>query len=263
MSRLFRLAISLAASAVLSVTAGGCGSAESVVHIAGASDVSISKPTLDHWMRAMVGGDFRQSLGTRGPTGLASEPADRERCLAAVKLVAPRSFFNQLKQSRAELEKVCRELHRSVEAQALSFLIATRWAEVEAAELGITVTDADVRQLFAGFRKHLYPTERDLHDYLAERQWSLADVLYQFRRDALNSKVALRVEQKLKRSGGGAQAFAKFSLKHYSDLVARTSCEPGYVVPNCSQYRGPSSVSPSPDVILKNLAGRPMKALKG
>ncbi len=123
---------------------GGCGS-DAVVHIDGAANASISRSQLGRWMQSMVGADFREAIGARGPRGLVSEPADYSRCIDAAKLVAPRSFFNQLRLNRAGLGQVCRTLYRSVKAQALSFLIATKWAGIQGAERSVKITDAAKR----------------------------------------------------------------------------------------------------------------------
>jgi hypothetical protein len=213
----------------------GCGGSDTVVHIGGAANASIARGTLDHWMQATMGADFRESIGVPGPRGLVSEPADYPRCIAAAKLVAPRSFFNQLQLSRAALDRACHELYRAIKAQALGFLISVQLNVAEAAERGIKITDSEVERAFEAASRRLYPSERDLQRYLAERQWSLSDLLYQLKGDVL----AHRLHPKL----GGRR----------DRLLADTKCAPGYLVPGCNAYHGSAAAFPAPGVILERL----------
>lgn len=230
----------------------GCGG-EAVVHIGGAVDASISKATLGHWMQAMMGGDFRQSIGVQGPRGLVSEPADYPRCIDAAKLVAPRSFFNQLQLSRPELDRACHELYRAVKAQALRFLISAQWNIAEAAEQKVKITDGEVKRALEKLRSSLYPSERDLQRYLAERQWSLSDLLYQLRSEMLVRRLHPGSGTSVQGLGEGVLAYAPLAGARREELVAVTWCARGYLVPGCSAYRGSGRVSLSPGAILERL----------
>jgi len=238
-SRIIRSSVACAAICLSLLTFGGCAGNDTVVHVDGAKNASIGNSTVDHWMRSMVGADFREAIGVQGPSGFASEPADYSRCIDAAKLVGPRSFFNQLRPGRPYLERTCRALYRSVKAQALDFLIAVQWAQLEGVERGVKVTDAELKRAFQQTRKRRYPTEGDLHRYLAERQWSLADLLYRLKHELL-----------LKRLGpiSGAD-----TGEANARMVARTRCAAHDLVPGCSGYRGPAAISPSPGAILRRL----------
>ncbi len=232
---------------------GGCSGGTSIVRFEGPSSASISRAALSHWMRALAGGDFRRLIGVEGPTDFASEPADYPRCLAAAKLVAPRSFFNQLRLSRPEIERRCHELHKALKTQALAFLISVRWAIAEAAEQGIVVSNADVRRAFASTRPTRYPTEQDLRKYLNERHWSLSDLLYELKARLLSDRVS-HPRGSSEGIGDESQPVSvALAMGHRGDLVARTSCSRGYVIPACEQYRGPSPPQPTPDSILRGL----------
>ncbi len=251
----FNFAALLAAlGAVLAL--GGCGgSGVTVVRIAGAPGASISRPTLDHWMQAIAGGDFRESVGVEGPRGLVSEPADYPRCVVAAKLVAPRSFFNQLRPTERELERECQALDRSVKAQALSFLISAEWTIAEAAERGIRVSAGEVDGALGRFRAQRAATEQGLGSYLAERHWSLSDLLYELKVELLAAR--LRRSASFQRTGAGERAYAALAERRRRRLAARTHCRPGYVVPGCSEYRGAPPPARAPEAILKNLVHNP------
>jgi hypothetical protein len=257
MHRRTRLALSPVTLGLAALAVNGCGSSDSVVHFKGAPHASISKATLDHWMRSIVGSDFRISLAAEGPTGLVSEPANYPQCIDSAKLVARRSMFNQLQLSRTRIDQICHQLYRSIQAQTLSFLISAQWTTAEAAQAHISVTNREVTHDFDQTRPQRFPTEQDLHKYEAERQLSLADLLYQAKIDALVSKLLPRFQQQLKQAGGSEQAYVKLALAHDKDLISRTSCTSGYVVAGCSQYREtPGSTPPAPNIILTELAGK-------
>ncbi|HEV7527924.1 MAG TPA: hypothetical protein VGO29_03420 [Solirubrobacteraceae bacterium] len=262
MSRDLRYALHLrnAASALALIavllTAAGCGSAgESVARLEGVPHGSISPSTLDHWMQATVGGDFRRTIGTEGPAGLVSEPANYPRCIAAARFVAPRSFFNQLRYTRAELEDACRQLYRAIKAQTLSFLISSEWTLTESAKLKLGATAAEVQHaLEVDMQKR--PTREDLGKYLTERRWSLADLLYQLKLNVLAAKLVARLRQQASETGGGTRALVRLTSKRDTSTAAKTTCRHGFVVPGCREYRTNTPPAPSSEVVLKRLTGK-------
>jgi hypothetical protein len=245
-------ALGLLAVSLALVGFTGCGGSESLIHLDGSS-ASISKATLNHWMGALGGFDFRSNIGTEGPSGLASEPANYKRCAAAVRLIAPKTFFGQVKLSQATISERCHQLYRALKAQAMSYLIGGEWTFAEAAEQGLKVSDAEVKRQFAQSRRELYPTEAQLKQHLAERHWVLSDLLYEARRNILTRRLQPSFEAKIAAAGGGPKAYAKLALERIHGLTERTSCKAGYLAPNCKEYHGAESVLPSPNVILEGI----------
>ena len=246
-----RLLLAPLALALSLALLSGCGAAgDTVAQIEGTS-ASIARPTLNHWMRAMAGGDFHASLGGDGPQGLVSEPANYPECVAAAKKIVPRTDAGQLKLNNAQILRKCRELHRALKTQALTFLISVQWSIVEGAAQGIKVSDAQLRRKFAHYRKDFYPTEQALQKYMAERHWVLSDVLYQLKRNVLTTAILPKFEQKVKQAGGGELLYAKLALQRLSVQSSKTSCSPGYVVYHCKGYRPATTEPPSPNAILE------------
>jgi hypothetical protein len=207
-------------------------------------------------MHAMAGGDFRQSIGAEGPDGLASEPPDYRRCFAAAKLVGPRSFFNQLRLTRAQVEATCHRLHSAVKAQALSYLIAVQWVMAEAASRGVAMSEADLRQALGRLRNRFSPSRHAMLNYLTERHWSLADLLYRLKAETLAAKISLQAAKQLSALGNGEVVGTALALERHRELAAKTKCAHGFVVAGCSEYRGSSASPSAPDVILKELVGK-------
>lgn len=250
------LPLTLACCLALAGALAGCGggSSDSLVHLQGSS-ASISKATLDHWMRAKVGADFRASIGTKGPQGLVAEPADYSECAEAAKKIVPRSFTGKLKLSDAQIRRKCQELHQAVKEQALSSLIAEQWAAVEAAEAGVRISPAFLHKEYERYRAQTFPIEAELQRYLADRHWSISDVLFEVKRNLLARGLAPKFQAEVAKAGGGEAGYAKLTLEHYHAHIAKTSCKAGYVVPGCKEYREPPGGPLAPNVIIEAFAG--------
>jgi hypothetical protein len=168
-------------------------------------------------------------------------------------LIAPRPTPTQL------LSK-CRRLHQALRLQALDFLVEAQWTIALYAELGVTVSDAEVRQLFNTVRRREFPTEQDLKRYLAGRGWTLSDELYSLKLNVL----AKKVEQKMaagKQTAGGKQMLTTLA-EAGQNATAKTNCRAGYVVQHCKGYKGDTHVPyvTSPAVLMEQVAtvaGRP------
>ncbi len=240
------------ATVAVGLGCGGGANSRTVATIAGAPNTSITSATLGHWMQSLAGSYFRETVGAQGPPGLVSEPANYRRCIDAAKLVAPRSFFNQLKLSRTQLRRACEELYSSVKTQALGFLITTEWAITDAAEHGIRVTNADVKRAFAQSRGARYPTEDALHRYLTERQWSLSDLLYRLKRELILRKLKAQSPARTDVTGP-RQASTPRPASDANPLLARTTCARDALVPECRGYRGPTAATPPPEAVLRRL----------
>jgi hypothetical protein len=246
----------LAASALLFsallLTACGSSGGGSLVHIKGSS-ATISRPMLDHWMRVLVAGDFRAVIGTKAPLGLASEPANYGQCAEAAKKVSKRSFTGKLKLSDAEISSKCHQLHQLVREQALALLISAQWEALLAKEQGVSVSDAELHREFLRYRKEAFGSEAKYQAYLAERRLALSDVLYQLRRSVYVTRILPKFKARVNAAGGGLKTYAKLAFERHDMLVAKTTCEAGYVMEDCKGYKAPAKASPSPNVVLEGI----------
>lgn len=238
--------------ATVALLLAGCGSGDSLTRIEGSS-ATITKPMLDHWMRAVVATDFRSNIGTKAPAGLASEPANYSECAEAAKKVIPRTFAGKLKLTNGEISQKCHELHRAVRNQAMSYLLSAEWTMLEAKELGVPLSNAELHKEFLRYRNQDYKTEADFQQYMKERRLALSDVLYQLKRNVLVTRILPKFQVRVKKAGGGEQVYAKLALERYHALIAKTSCKSGYVMEDCKEYRAPATPLPSPDSILEAL----------
>jgi hypothetical protein len=247
----FLLPTALALVLALIALAGcGGGGDEGVTHISGSSQ-TITKPMLDHWMRVVVATDFRVSVGTKAPKGLASEPENPGECIAAAAKVVPRTFAGKLKLTNAQLSKKCHELNVAIRHQALQYLLSAQWTMQEAKELHIRLTTAELHKEFLRWRPLSYKTDAKFQEYMKERGLVLSDVLYQLRRNVLVRRILPTFQVRVKKAGGGERVYAKLALERYHNLIAKTSCKPGYVMEDCKEYREPATPLPSSNVIIE------------
>lgn len=226
------------------------------MHLQGSS-ASIGKATLAHWMRVKLGVDYLTNIGTPAPLGLVSEPADYPRCAAAASKIVPREQSGKPKLSGAQIKRKCQQLYQAIKEQVLSSLITAQWTAVEASKAGVHVSAAALHGNFERYRDQDMPSEAQLHKYLTDRHWSISDILFERKQSLLLIGLTPKLEAESKRAGGGEAGYAKVILAHQRKQLAETSCQKGYVVPGCKEYREPPGGPYAPNVILEAfVAGR-------
>ena len=205
---------------------------------------AITKPTLNHWMSAIVGGDFYERTHLVAPTGLVSEPPDYATCIAAVRTLA--SSREPKGRQEAQSKRKCEQLYQAVKQQAVGYLITAAVVMGQDAEQGLKVTASEVEQDFKRVQAEQFPAEAELRRYLAHRHWSLSDELFLIKRDLLSSKLTSKVEQRFA-SAGGEGALVKYVGEADTRWKAKTTCRPGYVVEDCSEYTAAQARAESAD----------------
>ena len=248
------LAVAVAALLPALLILAGCGGSDSVTQIQGSS-LTISKPMLDHWMRAVLANDFRTTIGTKAPKGFVSEPANDSECAEAAKKVIPRTYTGKLKLTDAEIAHKCHQLHQAIQGQAIGYLLSAQWVYLEAKEQGLHLTDAELRREFLRYRKEAFGSPQAYAKYLDERGMVLSDTLYQLRRNVFVTDLLPKTQARAKQIGGGLKTYGRIVLERYRRLIAKTSCKAGYVMEDCNEYQAPATPPPSPDVIIEGFVG--------
>jgi hypothetical protein len=229
----------------------GCGGSNSVTHVEGSS-ATITKPMLDHWMRAVVATDYRVSTGSPAPVGFASDPANYGQCAHAARKIVPRITTGELKLTNAEIARKCHQLYQTIRNQAMSYLLSAQWTMLEAKERRVPLSDAELHKEFLRYRKEAYASPAAFQTYMQERQLVLSDVLYQLKRNVLVSRLLPKFKAKvIAEAGSSEKAYAKVALERYRARIAKTSCKAGYVMEDCKEYRAPAKPLPSANVLLE------------
>jgi len=238
-------AVAVALAAIGLVACGGSGPGDVVVAQVGGTP--ITRTAVSHWMATLAGSDYYElSRAQTLPAGLVSDPPDYSRCVASLQAAIPGAGGTG--SGPDELLKKCREINVALRIQAVGLLVQAQWLTSVDRQEGMTVTEQEVQQLFKQIRAEQYPTEVDLRGYLSGRRWSLPDLLLTVRLDLLGRDAESKI------AAGGKQA-AEFADAE-QQWAARTSCNAGYVVAHCKQFKGaeiyPDALSPS--VLLEQVA---------
>ena len=233
--RLTRCVSVLAAGVIAIVGMTACGNGGTVasgaaVEVAGQT---VSKATLEHWIpvEAIIS---REPIPKQPvPEGEVPDPPHYTACIAYLKATTPQPTTGQAKPTTAQLKSQCQQHYEAVRRHMLEILISYAWTSAEATAQGITVSDHEVEQKFTQFKHEQYPTEAIFQKFLKYTGENLSDELLLVRFDMLSN----RLEQKIIHQGGIAGA-TEFYREFPKRWAAKTSCNPGYVVPDCKQYKG-------------------------
>jgi hypothetical protein len=241
-----------ASSSPATTTTATSGSTENASHssstesgdetIATVSGTPITRAQVNNWMTALGGNVyyFVSHTGT-APEGLVSDPPDYGRCVATLEAGAAKSPLGHARESATELLGKCRELYTALKIEATTYLISSQRA-IQLGKLeGVTVTPAQAEQLFLQTKAREYPTEALLTKYLTSRHMTLSDLQTEAKLDLISQAVYKRITS-------SSRATAQYTALE-KQLVAATSCQPGYVVGGCKQFKGgplyPTAYPPS------------------
>lgn len=246
------LALLMPCVACLAVLAcGGCGAGDSSITQIKGSSAEITKPMLDHWMRAVVATDFFVSIGAKAPRGLASEPANPSECARAARKIIPRTSTGEPKLSDPEITRKCSLLHEAIMRQAMSYLLSAQWVMLEAKELGVSLSPEELHMELLRYIKDTFRTQAKFQQYMQESQLALSDVLYQLQRNVLVTRLLPKFQARVRQAGGGQTTFYKLAMARYRGRIAKTSCRAGYVMEDCNEYHLSAKPLPSPNAILE------------
>jgi phosphatidylethanolamine-binding protein (PEBP) family uncharacterized protein len=121
--------------------------------------------------------------------------------------------------------------------RAVGFLVSSAWLLREAAGRGVSVSETQATQHLDQLKRQSFPQAGGLKSYLAKAHETEADLLQRVEVELLQSRLALQV------TAGQSQArrsaiLARFQRSFQQRWKSRTTCATGYVMEDCSEYRG-------------------------
>jgi phosphatidylethanolamine-binding protein (PEBP) family uncharacterized protein len=121
--------------------------------------------------------------------------------------------------------------------QALGFLITSEWVLGEAAARHLAVSETEVKRRYTQLVHQSFPKAGALKKYLAKSGETEADLLARIKVELLASRIAAKIASGKSSSQRTAvlAAFEKSFQKHWKSI---TSCNGGYVMEDCKQYKG-------------------------
>ncbi len=144
------------------------------------------------------------------------------------------SVTASLSHSKAQ-SKAARE---ALKKQVLGFLITSQWVLAEAAHLGIAASEAGVRQRLHQDTAKQFPKTSQLKHYLASVGETEADLLMRVKGELLDTKIAQHVTAGKTASTEPHLLLSDFQKSFETRWRAKTSCQPGYVMEDCREYKG-------------------------
>jgi hypothetical protein len=211
---------------VLAVTGCGGGDAGGGVVVARVGGQSVTRGMLDHWVAIEAG-------ISREPTELAYRAfaADAPGFAACV---AYRRANGQAAESTSRLKRSCRGIYEAQRRHLLTVLITYAWVTQEAAAQHITTSSNEVETDFTRLKHELYPTEAAYQRFLKNTGTTAADEFLREKISILATKLYEKARH-TKETTGSEHSYNELAKR----WAAKTSCAPGYIIPNCKQYKGP------------------------
>jgi phosphatidylethanolamine-binding protein (PEBP) family uncharacterized protein len=117
--------------------------------------------------------------------------------------------------------------------RALGFLITSAWLQDEASARGVSVSEAQAKQRFAGLEHKSFPKAGALQAFLARSHESEADLLSRVRIELLQSRIADEVARG-HTAAERASVLASFERAFQKRWKRRTTCQRAYVMEDCS-----------------------------
>lgn len=135
------------------------------------------------------------------------------------------------------VEEAAKPAGVSLNHLALAFLITSDWMLGEASAQHVSVSDTEVKHRFAELKTQGFPKAGSLQKFLVTSHQTEADLLARTKVELLRS----RVTAKAIASKGGSQSkavLASFQKAFQQRWKNRTTCNPGYIMEDCSEYKG-------------------------
>jgi hypothetical protein len=228
------MAIIVIATALCTLAA--CGKAQSEVAVRVGSH-AITTTEVNRWMSVLT------AKGSNGhePGPKAPVPPDYKVCIAELRAHPPAVPTSPIpRQPKA----YCEFEYRRFKLKALYLLISYRWVTGEAAELGVKVNKNELRRQLVTFEHALAPSEAAFKRLLGFWRARPRDITLSLELSQLTARIEAKVESAAGKSiRSRKQALAIFGRAFKRKWLARTSCETGYVVPICKQFRTPARPS--------------------
>jgi foldase protein PrsA len=147
---------------------------------------AIEKSSFDHWLSIAAKSGGQQAAQIPKPPAFTA-------CIANKKKTLPKPAKGQPKVTDEQLKTQCKQEYEALRDQVLQLLISFEWIEGEADELGVKVTDAEVKKQFDTQKKASFPKQADFDKFLKDSGQSLDDIMLRVRLDVLSNKIREKV----------------------------------------------------------------------
>jgi foldase protein PrsA len=211
-----RLPLTLTLIALLPASAGlaACGGVPGNA-VAEVDGESVEKSQFDSWMTVAA------KAGGQG-SGTVPEPPEYTACVADKRKAQPKPANGQKPVGDSELKDQCKQEYDAIRDRVMQLLVNAEWIEGEAAEQGVTVSDAEVRKAFETQKAQNFPKEADYKNFLKQSGQTEEQLLAQVRTGELARKISEKVvEGKDKVTDAEIAAYYEKNKARYSQPETR------------------------------------------
>src|SRR5215210_5762529 len=161
--------LALGAFFVPAAVLAGCGGVPGNA-VAEVDGTAIEKKTFEHWLSvaAKSGGQT---------TAAVPKPPQCAECVTQKRKTTPKPAKGQPKVTDGQLKSQCKQEYEALRDQVLQLLISFEWIEGEAKQMGVKVTDAEVKKAFDKQRKQAFPKDADFQKFLKDSGQTEEDIL--------------------------------------------------------------------------------------
>jgi foldase protein PrsA len=185
MIKAVRLVLALCALAATVAVVAGCGGVPGNA-VAEVDGTPIEKDSFQHWMQVAS-----KSSGTKGAK--VPDAPDYTTCIADKRKTAPKPAKGQPKTTDDQLKAQCKQEYEALRDQVIQLLTSFQWIQGEAQELGIKVTDAEVKKSFSDQKKQSFPKEADYKKFLKDYGQTESDIMQRVKLDLLSNKIREKI----------------------------------------------------------------------
>jgi hypothetical protein len=164
------------------------------------------------------------------PKPVAYEPPDFVACVAHLQV-------RDGKSTTAQLTTKCKRTYEGIRARILGFLIAGYWLRGEADEENVSLSQADVKQVFDEEKRANYPTAASFRKLQEASGQTIPDLMFAVETQMLSAKLLEKFTKAHEKGKSERAKIAAFNRSIEGKWIGRTDCRPGYVVKDCSQYK--------------------------
>ena len=228
------LKVRLAAGTLIAIAClsmASCGSSKKQTVVVRVGNNTISAATVDHWIRVESVTAHGGSSATPQPSGVLPVPPEYTDCITYLISQAPAGS----KPTREEARVKCAAQYEIFKETVIDILVSYYWALGEGAAKGINVSDAEV----AAYLKQAYPHPGEFSRHLVITHETSADDRMLVRKKLMTEKLVSLSAKNTHSATERVRAISKQISEETAKWMPRTSCNPGYVIYRCKQYRAP------------------------
>jgi hypothetical protein len=207
------------------------GSAPAGTVVVQVGNTAITKTIYEHWMRIGDATVQKPLPGQPIPKPINYEPPDFTECIARLRANA------LLHESTSQLKAKCQQTFKGIQERILRFLINGYWLREEAAEDGLSISNAELQKEFNHLKQQEFPTAASFQRLLTASRQGIPDLMFAVETVMLSSKLQQKISKPITKENpnpeGGLKELNRTLVKKWT---VRTNCHPGYIVQDCKQF---------------------------